>query len=424
MNISRNQLLFSFSEALDYVDSLVGSHHYDTAYITLHILKEMNYSNDDIQKIVTAALIHDIGVFSKSNFSHLRSYEFEDQSFHSETGYFLLNKVKYYSDFAEMILYHHTHYGKNMNANIPLPSHIIFLADRLSILIDKNPDNLIEHKQKLLSIISRDMGNKFHPYLMPFFENMLNSKVFWSNLENHKEVVKSSFEYDTHITTYEELKNFIVLFEKITDYKSKFTAAHSLGVSKIAFELGKQLYLPQNTLNNLEIAGMVHDIGKLAIDDRILEKPASLTAEEFEAMKSHVTYSYNILSNVNGLEKIAKFACSHHERHDGSGYPHGKVLKDLSIEEQILIISDIFTALTENRPYRKSMKKDAVLALLNDMAQDHKISVPITKVLIRNINYLYDLNSKVQKEAYREYNTFNDQVIQLHSLNKSFTHSN
>lgn len=424
MNISRNQLLFSFSEALDYVDSLVGSHHYDTAYITLHILRQMACSNDDIQKIVTAALIHDIGVFSKSAFNHLKSYEFEDQSFHSESGYFLLSKVKYYSDFADMILYHHTHYGKNMNANIPLSSHIIFLADRLSILINKNPKNLNAHKEKLLNIISKDMGRKFHPHLMPFFERMLNSKDFWSDFKNHKQVVKSCFKYDTHIKTYDELKNFIVLFGKITDYKSKFTAAHSLGVSKIAFELGKQWPLPLNTIQDLEIAGMVHDIGKLAIDDAILEKPDGLTSNEFETMKGHVTYSYNILNNVNGLEKIAEIACSHHERNDGSGYPHGKVLKDLSIEQQILIISDVFTALTENRPYRKSMEKESVLKILNGMALDQKISIPVTRVLVKNFDFLYDLNSKVQREAYEEYNAFNDKVAQLHSLNKSFIHSN
>ena len=415
MLVSRNQLLFAFSESLDYVESIVGSHHYDTAYIALSILNEMDLSDESVQEIVTAAVIHDVGVFSKNLYGLLKNYDFEDESRHAEIGYSLLNKIHYYSNFAETILYHHHRYDQNLFSCAPLSSQIVFLSDRLTFLIEKSPADIAIHKKYILDKVSDDMGKRFNPALFPFLERALEKNSFWANYKNgiSKDIVKASFKYDRRITDHEEIKNFLILFGKITDYKSSFTAAHTTGVSRIAREIGKLYGLAHNPISDLEIAGLVHDIGKLAVDKNLLEKNSSLTDEEFETIKSHILYSHKILSKISGFKHIAQIACSHHERIDGSGYPNRRTGKDLSTEEKILMTADIFTALSENRPYRPAMKKDTVIKVLKDMELKKKICGRINATVIHHIDHLYNLNTKIQKQAYKEYQDLNFSTQQL-----------
>ncbi|NLK72880.1 MAG: HD domain-containing protein, partial [Clostridiales bacterium] len=405
MRISRNQLLFAFSECLDYVESLVGTHHYDTAYIALHILNEMDLPYEQLQDILTAALIHDVGVFSRNTFEKIRNYAFEDEDSHSHIGYSLLKDIPYYSHFVETILYHHANYEKNKENKIPLSSYIIFLADRLTFLIKKSPKNLDLHRKYVLDTISKDMNKRFNPILYPYLKQALEKDSFWMYFKEnvHKDIVKDAFKYDNTLSNFYELKNFLRLFGKVVDYKSPFTTTHSVAVSKIAPEIGAHYNLPNRSLENLEIAGLIHDIGKLAIDNEILEKPGSLTAEEYETMKTHILYTDKILKSIDGFSEIREIAISHHEKNDGSGYPNRKTEKDLSPEQKILIVSDLFTAMTEDRPYRESLSKECVLKILKEMEIENKISKDINDIVFKNIDILYKINQEVHIKAQQEY---------------------
>lgn len=133
---------------------------------------------------------------------------------------------------------------------------------------------------------------------------------------------------------------------------------HSEKVSQLCYVMGRELGLNPEALKELKLAGMYHDIGKIAIPDAILDKPGKLSVEEFEIMKTHTQMGYNILRAADDYSRLAEFALTHHERFDGNGYPRGISGFDIPLFSRIINLADSFDAMTSNRIYRKKMSKD------------------------------------------------------------------
>ena len=153
---------------------------------------------------------------------------------------------------------------------------------------------------------------------------------------------------------------------------------HSIGVAKKAAALAEHLGYDRLDIQKIYLAGALHDIGKMAIGNEILEKPGRLTDEEFSKMKNHAGYTYMILSEVEDFEEIRDWAALHHEKLDGSGYPFGKTAEELNEPERILACVDIYQALTEDRPYKQGMTHEQACGILEDMAQKGWIDARIT----------------------------------------------
>jgi HD-GYP domain-containing protein (c-di-GMP phosphodiesterase class II) len=141
----------------------------------------------------------------------------------------------------------------------------------------------------------------------------------------------------------------------------------------------------------LEIAADLHDIGKLAVPNTILDSPQKLTNDEFEIIKKHPYYTRIALTEIKGFEDITEWASNHHEKLNGKGYPFGKTAKDLDFESRLIACLDIYEALTEERPYRRSLEHEEAMEILNKMKDDGYIDVKITE----DINHVFSrLNQK------------------------------
>ena len=127
--------------------------------------------------------------------------------------------------------------------------------------------------------------------------------------------------------------------------------------------------LLENICQKMYLAGALHDIGKVAIGNEILEKPEKLTDEEFKTMKHHAVYTYYILSGIDDFEEIRDWAALHHEKLNGKGYPFGKTADELNEQERIMACIDIYQALTEDRPYKKGLSHEKACDILDDMEQ-------------------------------------------------------
>jgi HD-GYP domain-containing protein (c-di-GMP phosphodiesterase class II) len=123
-----------------------------------------------------------------------------------------------------------------------------------------------------------------------------------------------------------------------------------------------------DTLAEVEVAGLMHDIGKLCVPDEIVEKPASLTSAEFSVMERHSFETYQILRHVPGLERIAEWAAFHHETLDGQGYPFRRSAQTLTQEARIVAVADVFQALAQTRPYRGPQALDEISRILAECA--------------------------------------------------------
>ncbi|MGB9791520.1 MAG: HD domain-containing phosphohydrolase [Thermacetogeniaceae bacterium] len=142
---------------------------------------------------------------------------------------------------------------------------------------------------------------------------------------------------------------------KALEKKESRTAIHSLRTNKIANAIGKALGLSREELKTLNWSTLLHDIGKLGVSEQILLKPGPLTAEEYEAVKKHCIYGYEILRDIDYLNQAAEVALYHHERYDGNGYPFGIRDEEIPLLARICTLADAFEAMTADRPYRKAM---------------------------------------------------------------------
>ncbi len=155
------------------------------------------------------------------------------------------------------------------------------------------------------------------------------------------------------------------------DLKDEETAGHSKRVTDMAVRLAKSLGMPQAELVHLQRGALLHDIGKMGIPDHILLKGEELTDEEYELMKRHTIYAYELLSPIDFLRPALDIPYCHHERWDGGGYPRGLSGEDIPLSARIFAVVDVFDALTSDRPYRPAWPRERALSYIRAESGRH-----------------------------------------------------
>lgn len=152
------------------------------------------------------------------------------------------------------------------------------------------------------------------------------------------------------------------------DAKCDYTAGHSLRVSRIACLIGRELGRPIEELRDIELGGILHDIGKIGVPESILWKPAALSPEEREIMRKHPSISAQIIGDLRGLRRAREYVKHHHEYYDGSGYPDGLKGDKIPLGARIILVSDAYDAMTTDRPYRIAIGHERAVKELAEMA--------------------------------------------------------
>jgi HD-GYP domain-containing protein (c-di-GMP phosphodiesterase class II) len=193
------------------------------------------------------------------------------------------------------------------------------------------------------------------------------------------------------------------ILSRIVDFRSSYTATHSGGVAVTASLLARRLLFEERECRLVRIAGHLHDLGKVAVPNAILEKPARLNASEFDVIRGHAYYTYQILSNIGGFEEITQWAAFHHERMDGRGYPFHYRGDALPLGSRILAVADVFTALTENRPYRQGVLRDGTIGILREFASNGSLDGRIVSVLVDEYEPINRDRAETQEAFAAEY---------------------
>lgn len=155
--------------------------------------------------------------------------------------------------------------------------------------------------------------------------------------------------------------NTIESLSKALDAKDSYTSGHASRVQEYSVKLAKEYGLSSKEIEDIKIASILHDIGKIGISDDILNKPGRLTDEEFEKIKEHTRVGADIIGEISFLKDISKFIRYHHERYDGRGYPEGIKENEIPIEACIIAIADSYDAMTYDRPYRAALTREEAL---------------------------------------------------------------
>ncbi len=236
--------------------------------------------------------------------------------------------------------------------SIPTAAQIALLAQVADVF------HMSSGKASALREIQNRSGSWFAPDLVEVFVALADWDGLWEplaspQLQNH--VLGLEPGEHLRVASEDDLDRVAKGFAMVIDSKSPYTSGHSdrvaLFTDLIAEELGHGL----EHRRWLRRAALLHDIGKLAISNTILDKPAKLTDEEFAIIKTHPVHSAAILNGVSAFADMADIAGHHHERLDGKGYPHGLQGEQISLDTRIVTTADVFDALTADRPYRKAM---------------------------------------------------------------------
>lgn len=150
----------------------------------------------------------------------------------------------------------------------------------------------------------------------------------------------------------------------------------------------------------------MHDLGKLAVPAEILEKPGRLTPQEFAVVRRHTYYTYHLLEPLKVLDLIRVWAAYHHERIDGHGYPFHLVANELPLGSRIVSVADIFTALTEDRPYRKGMSVKEAFQIISDAAEQRRLDPSVVDILKEHLIQVDQARALAQTSALDEYHRF------------------
>ena len=245
---------------------------------------------------------------------------------------------------------------------IPIASRIMLLAQTLDVFwTSAGP-------QQALEIIAQRSGKWFDPSVVRAARSLAKREKLWTGLETDTPLsLALALEQGQRVMSQGDVSLDAVCqaFAQIVDAKSPFTYNHSNGVANAAVAIARKLDIPPARVLFIRHAAHLHDLGKMAVSNAILEKPGKPDEAEWQALRAHPAHTWNILRCVGGFEELSEIAASHHEKLNGTGYHRGLTAAQLPMEARILVVSDIFDALSAKRPYRDSLPLEKVFDIMH-----------------------------------------------------------
>jgi HD-GYP domain-containing protein (c-di-GMP phosphodiesterase class II) len=287
-----------------------------------------------------------------------------------ERGAEIARQIGLSEETAQAILHLDEHWdgagdpGSVHGEDIPILGRILCLSQSAEIAWQRGgPDAVIE-------VARQRRGTWFDPHLVDVLVGLRADSAFWA-LVLLTDVSDLEPEDRAEVADEARLDRIAEAFASVIDAKSPFTSQHSQGVADIAGQVARQLDLPADELRDLRRAGLLHDIGKLGVSSRILDKAGPLNEAEWAAMRRHPEMTQRILEHVSAFGPLADTAAAHHERLDGHGYHRGVNADELPLAARILAVADVAEALSADRPYRSALAPDEVLALMREEVGSH-----------------------------------------------------
>lgn len=406
-------LLGCIFNALEFISPCIAHHHRQTAYISQRMCEKLNLNGEETANTALAANLHDIGALPLEE--SIEDLRFEDDYIdeHSLVGAHFLAQFPALTDLAPLIKHHHKHWlpvaGSASNKEeVPLGSYVIYLADRVAVMLDEK-ESVLSQRRRITDYVRKRRGTVFHPDCVDAFLEIAQPEYFWLDVasQSTQYVASRIFRGQTVELDEEAVLSWAKFLSRIVDFRSPLNAQHSSGVAASAATLAELARFSEYECHMMQVAGYLHDIGKLSVPIAILEKTGPLNDHERAVINGHSYYTYRILEPVEEFKTLACWAAFHHERLDGTGYPFRIPESNLPLGSQIMAVADIFTALNEGRTYRPAMAKDKILALMYQMARDNAINGDLVRLLVKNYEEVNARRQISQEVSAREYAAMN-----------------
>ena len=386
LNLNLNQVLAILLRALDHIDVRLVDHGHRVAYIVYKMLQaDGSYQEETLRELCTIASLHDIGAYKTEEIDQMMRFESEDVFDHSIYGYLFLKHMSPLKKWARIVLYHHLNYDMHQPISYEYMhiADMIHLADRIDVLLQTKNCWLD------LDEMSKQRDPKYSAANIMLFQKAnelydIKGKIMNGSYLGELTNLSKETEYSEEI-----LLEFIKMIAYSIDFRSETTVSHVITTVGISMELGKLLGLEETELRKIEFGAYLHDIGKISTPLEILEKPGLLTNDEMLIMKKHIDVTGNILQG-RIHEEIRLIAFRHHEKIDGSGYPRKLKGEQLTLNDRIVAVADIMSALTGKRSYKESFPKDEVIEILRKQKESGQLCEKVTDTAIRNYDAIME----------------------------------
>ena len=370
----------ALSDALDLVGAGLAGHGKRVSSIAVRTAARLGWPDTDVEDAFLSAMIHDCGVSSSRMMMRLLGVgpepplEEDERDGHCERGEELLAGYEPFRRLARIVRHHHSSWSELLESDAdPAEARIanlIHLADTADTLSLRSGGGRLSDSEIVSAGARPDRGGTaFEPRLLEAFRAACAPPAFWFGLApRHLDhwIAETRASVAPRMQPLSSLRPLAELFAHIVDAKSHYTADHSVRVARLARHLGQLAGLPPEDLEDLEIAGLLHDLGKLGVPDEILERDGPLSAPERSIMERHPFETYAILHRIDVFRSIAGWAAWHHESLNGTGYPFGLGGAEIPFAARILSVADGLQALAADRPYRDAMPPSAALHLLRE----------------------------------------------------------
>ncbi|MBQ6986805.1 MAG: HD domain-containing protein [Oscillibacter sp.] len=403
-------LIGALAEAMNLINADLENHHEQTAYLSYLIARETGMEERLCMLCVYAALLHDVGSILYDEPRGVRDIEREAHRI-ARLGASMLRGLPDFRRVADVIEYCQCPWQSFARCRAEADdetqallrcSSVVYLADRVVVSLDPRRPALTQ-SHRIREVVASCRGTVFCPEAADAFLRVSEREYVWLDvLFNPRFLLFFTGEITT--VSLERAVVLTQLMSRIIDFRSSFTARHSAGVAASAGALAALVGMSREERLMMEIAGNLHDVGKLKVPRKILEKPAPLDGEEFNIVKEHPYYTRLILMGVRGFEKIADWAALHHEKLNGSGYPFHFGADELDTGARIMAVADVFSAITEDRPYRAGMPKEQSIAVLRGDAERGALDPALVELLCGHydeINRLRDSASRIAGTHYQ-----------------------
>lgn len=374
---------------LNHVDARLVDHGARVAWLVKHmLLVQKKYTLQQQREICFVALMHDIGAYKTEEIGRMIQFETEEVWDHSVYGYLFLKHLTPLSEWAEAVLYHHAGSGllDRLSVKRRDVAQIINLADRIDVYrhICRAGDTA------LYAFLEREKRDRIDPGIISLF--LKAEKEFslldrlgegQSLLEELPAPCKENIEGDEYLKT---------LIYSI-DFRSQHTVTHTITTTYIAVTVADIMGLDQGRRRHVYYGALLHDLGKIAIPVEILEFPGKLSPQAMTIMKTHVDLTEEILGGR--IDPVTtNISLRHHEKLDGSGYPRGLDASCLTLEERILAVSDIMSALLGTRSYKEAFPKETTIGIIQKQAADGKLDKTVVSVIAQNFDKIMEVVRK------------------------------
>jgi HD-GYP domain-containing protein (c-di-GMP phosphodiesterase class II) len=410
-------LITCLSDVIDLVNPELVNHHQKVAYTAYSIATQMGLPARQRNELLLAGKLHDIGALASQERAQTMQFELHNPQRHAEMGWLLLRGFEPLTSVAQLIRYHHLHCDADDGDQVICPDvmvggQILHLADRVAVLLRPN-GNPLAQKKHICRQVAAQSGGMFLPKAVNAFLKLAEKESFWLDLASptlgaflSRRITLDTLELDLH-----GLLSLSQVFARIIDFRSPFTATHSSGVAASAAALARHAGCSERECEMMKVAGYFHDLGKLAVPTEILEKPAKLTPRQHEIVRCHPFFTYRTLESIDGLSTINSWGAFHHEHLDGSGYPFRLTKRTLPLGSRIMSVADVFTAITEDRPYREGMSSDRAFSVMDKMVANSSLDGHVVQLLAKNFDEINSIRIAAQGISVSEYRDMQHQLV-------------